>query len=99
MTNFGRADAALDYNSLTYRDQTGERAMRNLAPGQYQITHESGLRFWIDADELRPLLSQCYVTESRRSGYQRLHLKKNAPESASTDRGQQSQPNTHEPKE
>lgn len=83
-----QADHSLDSNSLTYRDPTADSAIRNMLPGRYQITHESGLRFWIDSDSLRPLLDQCEVRRSRRTGRAHLHLKNKIPGTAPTVTGE-----------
>jgi hypothetical protein len=50
-----RADHSLDYNSLTYRDPTGETAVRHLT-GDVQICwEESGFTLNIPADQARKL--------------------------------------------
>jgi hypothetical protein len=58
-----------------------------MLPGRYQITHESGLRFWIDSDSLRPLIEQCEARVSRRTGRTHLHLKSKNPGTAPTVTG------------
>jgi hypothetical protein len=83
-----QADHSLDFNSLAYRDPTADSAIRNMLPGRYQITHESGLRFWIDSDSLRPLLEQCETRIARRTGRTHLHLKSKNPGTAPTVTGE-----------
>ena len=87
-----QADHSLDFNSLAYRDPTADSAIRNMLPGRYQITHESGLRFWIDSDSLRPLLEQCEVRIARRTGRTHLHLKSKNPGTAPTVTGETTAP-------
>lgn len=90
-----QVDHSPGYSSLTYRDPTADSAIRNMLPGRYQITHESGLRFWIDSDSLRPLLEQCEARVSRRTGRTHLHLKSKNPGTAPTDTGGDNRTSNH----
>ena len=49
------ADYSLDYNSLTYRDPTGDEAVRNLTPGDVSITWPDGFTIWIPAAQAKLL--------------------------------------------
>lgn len=53
----GGADKSRDFYSLTYRDPTGETAVRNLLGRSVQITWESGAVIHLHVDDLRPLLA------------------------------------------
>lgn len=50
-----RAGTSLDYYSLTYRDPTGEAAVRNLTPGDVTITWPDGFTVRIPEDQARGL--------------------------------------------
>lgn len=66
-----------------------------MLPGVYQITHESGLRFWIDSDSLRPLLAQCDAHVASRSGRTHLRLKNKNPGTAPTVTGEDNRPTSN----
>lgn len=51
-----RADFSLDYYALTYRDPTGEEAVRNLTPGNVLITWPDGYTIWIPEQQAKGLL-------------------------------------------
>lgn len=74
------ADASRDYYSLTYRDPTGETAIRNLMGRSVQVTWENGATVHLDVDIIRPLLAKLNFRMSRKG-----HIwgtKKNAPVSS-----------------
>jgi hypothetical protein len=43
--------------SLTYRDPTGETAVRNLTPGNVSITWPDGFTVWVPEEDITPLLA------------------------------------------
>lgn len=59
------ADHSLCY-TLTYRDPTGETAVRNLMGQSVQITWESGVTIHLSVGDLKPLLSQFDFRVSRK---------------------------------
>ena len=74
-----QADRSLDSSSLTYRDPTGNQAVRNLEPGQYAITDPHGFTIWIDAEELKPALCMYVFTATRAGANLRARLKEKTP--------------------
>lgn len=74
-----QADRSLDSNSLTYRDPTGNQAVRNLEPGQYAITDPHGFTIWIDAEALKPALRLYTFTTTRAGSGIRARLKEKTP--------------------
>lgn len=80
----GGADSSRDYYSLTYRDPTGETAVRNLQGRTVQVTWENGATIYLDIEQIRPYLAQLDYRMSRKG-----HLwghKKNAPAAGSHQR-------------
>ncbi|UTT52313.1 hypothetical protein [Microbacterium maritypicum] len=63
--------------SLTYRDPTGEAAVRNLMGKSAQVTWDDGFIIHLTAEDLKPLLAQLNFRMSRK-GHIWGH-KKNAP--------------------
>lgn len=51
-----RVDHSLDYNSLTYRDPTGNQAVRNLMSGDVSVTWPDGFTIWLSEADARPLV-------------------------------------------
>ena len=62
----GGADRSRDYYSLTYRDPTGETAVRNLMGRSVQISWENGATIHLSVEDLRPLLAQFDFRVSRK---------------------------------
>lgn len=60
------ADKSRDYYPLTYRDPTGETAVRNLTGRSVQITWENGATIHLDVDTIRPLLAKLTFRMSRK---------------------------------
>lgn len=71
------ADNSRDSYPLTYRDPTGEAAVRNIMGRSAQVTWEDGFILHLTADDLKPLLAQLDFRMSRK-GHIWGH-KKNAP--------------------
>ncbi|WP_454114249.1 hypothetical protein [Microbacterium maritypicum] len=72
------ADSSRDYYPLTYRDPTGETAVRNLMGRSVQLTWENGATIHLDVDTIRPLLANLTFRMSRKG-----HIwgaKRNAPD-------------------
>lgn len=75
-----RADFSLDYYSLTYRDPTGEDAVRNLVPGNVSITWPDGYTIWIPEHQAKGLLKfllWAYSFRRSRKGHTWAQPKKN----------------------
>lgn len=62
----GGADKSRDYYSLTYRDPTGETAVRNLSGRTVQVTWENGAALHLDIEDLRPYLQTLEFRQSRK---------------------------------
>ena len=62
----GGADSSRDYYPLTYRDPTGETAVRNLMGRSVQITWENGATIHLDIDTISPLLAKLDFRMSRK---------------------------------
>lgn len=65
-------DYSLDYNSLTYRDPTGDQAVRNLTPGDVTVTWPDGFTIWIPEAHARLLgrfLSAAYSFRMSRKAH------------------------------
>jgi hypothetical protein len=80
--NLSGADHSLDYNSLTYRDPTGDEAVRNLSPGDVSITWPDGFTIWVPASQARLLsrfLSVAYSFRMSRKAHIWATPKKNDP--------------------
>ena len=74
-----------DFNSLTYRDPTGDAAIRALMGRTVQVAWEDGFIVYLNSEDLKPMLAQLNFRMSRK-GHIWGH-KKNAPEAAATARG------------
>lgn len=76
----GRADHSLNYYSLTYRDPTGEQAVRDLTPGNVSITWPDGYTIWIPEQQTKGLLKfllWAYNFRRSRKGHTWAQPKKN----------------------
>lgn len=60
------ADDSRDSYPLTYRDPTGEAAVRNIMGRSAQVTWEDGFIIHLTADDLRPFLAQFDFRMSRK---------------------------------
>lgn len=60
------ADSSRDYYPLTYRDPTGETAVRNLMGRSVQITWENGATIHLELNTIRPLLAGLEFRMSRK---------------------------------
>ncbi|MDQ1130678.1 hypothetical protein [Microbacterium sp. SORGH_AS_0888] len=62
------AEASRDeYYRLTYRDPTGETAVRNLMGRTVQITWENGFTLYVSTDDIQPYLDQLEFRMSRKA--------------------------------
>lgn len=73
------ADIPRDDNTyrLTYRDPTGETAVRNLTGRTVQVRWENGVTLFLDIEDMRPYLAQLDYHVSRKGWL--WGRKKNAP--------------------
>jgi len=62
----GGAESSRDYYPLTYRDPTGETAVRNLSGRSVQINWENGATVHLDIATILPLLSGLEFRMSRK---------------------------------
>lgn len=60
------AESSRDYYPLTYRDPTGETAVRNLMGRSVQITWENGATIHLELNAIRPLLASLEFRMSRK---------------------------------
>lgn len=88
--NFSGAESSRDYYPLTYRDPTGETAVRNLMGRSVQITWENGATVHLDIDTIRPFLKALDYRMSRK-GHIWGH-KKIAPSAVAAARGENQNP-------
>lgn len=51
-----QADHSPDYSTLSYRDPTGDAAVRNLTPGNISVTWPDGFTVWFTPAESQLLL-------------------------------------------
>lgn len=79
------ADHSRHFSPLTYRDPTGETAVRNLMGRSAQLTWDNGFILHIRAEDLNPLLAQLDFQMSRK-GHIWGHKKK-APETSGNSFG------------
>lgn len=70
--------------SLTYRDPTGETAVRNLTPGNVSITWPDGSTVWIPEGDVGPLVAAVQANYNLRQT-RRGHLWASRPQSAAHD--------------
>ncbi len=61
------ADISRDnFYPLTYRDPTGETAVRNLSGRTVQMSWENGATIFLDVDDVRPFLARLHFRMSRK---------------------------------
>lgn len=66
MTQSSGADDTRNYYRLTYRDDTGEQAVHNIAGRTVTLTWENGLRIHVNVNDLRPFLDRLDYRLSRK---------------------------------
>jgi HPt (histidine-containing phosphotransfer) domain-containing protein len=72
------------FPSLTYRDPTGETAVRNLTPGNVSITWPNGFTVWVSEEDLAPLLAAIQANYSLRQT-RRGHFRASRPQGSASD--------------
>lgn len=70
--------------SLTYRDPTGETAVRNLTPGNVSITWPDGFTVWVPEGDVAPLLAAIQANYNLRPT-RRGHLWASRPAVSASD--------------